>query len=232
MRIDILTLFPGMFENVLGESILKIAREKNLLDVFLHDIRAYTDNKHGKVDDKPFGGGPGMVMRCQPVVDAVEAVSALDPEPGRLIFLTPEGRKFCQPVAVELAREKRLILVCGRYEGFDERIFEILQPERLSVGDFILTGGEIPAMLVTDAVTRLLPGVLGSEESLDHESFNENLLDYPQYTQPAEFRGLPVPEILRSGNHKLVDEWRAQQSLIRTRDYRPDLLSPSGDEFP
>lgn len=225
MRIDVLSLFPGVFPPVLGESIPGIAQEKGALALHCHDIRAYTGNKHGKVDDKPFGGGPGMVMCCQPVVDAVEAVRGMAEPGGRLVFLGPEGRRFSQSVAQEFAGEDRLLLVCGRYEGFDERIFQILAPEVISVGDYVLSGGEIPAMVVIDAVARLLPGVLGDPESLTHESFNSNLLDYPQYTQPAEFRGLEAPPVLRSGDHARVAEWRQQQALERTRRCRPDLLS-------
>lgn len=237
MRIDVLSLFPAMFDGVWGDSILRIAREKKLLDARAHDLRVWTTDKHGKVDDKPCGGGPGMVIRCQPVVDAVRAVRAMTNPPGRLLFLGPDGRRFDQNCARELAAEPRLLLVCGRYEGFDQRIFELLKPEILSVGDYVLSGGEIPAMVVIDAVTRLIPGVLGSEESLDHESFNphadpdartdqpvQRLLDYPQYTQPAVYEGLEVPEVLRGGNHALIRKWRYETALRRTREQRPDLL--------
>lgn len=224
LRIDVLTLFPAMFPPVLGESIPGIAQAKGALELVFHDIRDYTENKHGKVDDKPFGGGPGMVMCCQPLVDAVTAVRGMAEPEGRLIFLSPEGRRFTQPVANEFAAEERLILICGRYEGFDQRIFDILRPEIVSIGDVVLSGGEIPAMLVIDAVARLLPGVLGDPESLSHESFTGNRLDYPQYTQPADFRGHPVPEILRSGDHGKIAVWRKQQALERTRRLRPDLL--------
>ncbi len=228
MRIDILTLFPNMFGGVFAESIPRIAQEKGALSIHVHDIRAWAENKHAKVDDKPFGGGPGMVMCCQPVVDAVAAVRGMDDDPGRLLFLTPEGRRFAQPMAEGFACQARLILVCGRYEGFDQRIFDILEPEILSVGDVILSGGEPAAMLVVDAVARLLPGVLGSSESLEHESFNRDesgkrLLDYPQYTQPADFRGYAVPEILRSGDHAKVAAWRRETAAERTRKLRPDL---------
>ncbi len=224
MRVDILSLFPQMFDAVLGESMLKIAQQKSCLAVHPHDIRAYSHDKHRKVDDKPFGGGPGMVMRCQPVVDAVEAVRAEDTAPGRLLFLSPEGERFDQPKAEALAAEPRLILVCGRYEGFDQRIFDILQPEVISIGDYVLSGGELPAMVVVEAVARLLPGVLGSPESLEHESFNGPLLDYPQYTQPADFRGCVVPEVLRSGDHARIAAWRQAQAEARTRALRPDRL--------
>lgn len=230
MRVDILSIFPGMFAGVFAEGMPRIAREKGLLEFYAHDIRAYTLNKHGKVDDRPCGGGPGMVLCCQPVVDAVEAVRALDPRPGRLIFLTPEGRRFRHAVAEELAGAERLILVCGRYEGFDQRIFDVLQPERLSVGDFILSGGEIAAMAVVDAVARLLPGVLGCPESLGSESFRSGGLDYPQYTLPVEFRGYAVPEVLRSGDHSKINAWRETKALEKTREFRPDLLEERNAE--
>ncbi len=224
MRIDILTLFPDMFAGVLGESILRIAQEKGLLEVALHNIRDYTENKHGKVDDKPFGGGPGMVMCCQPVVDAVSAVRAQAEPPGRLIFLSPAGRRFDQELARELSGEKRLLLVCGRYEGFDQRLFDILRPEVISIGDYVLSGGEVAALVVVEAVTLLLPGVLGSAESLEDESFTAGRLDYPHYTQPANFRGHEAPEVLRGGNHELVAKWRREQARARTERLRPDLL--------
>lgn len=224
MRIDILTLFPGIFSGFLAESIPKIAREKGAVEICLHNIRDWSQNRHGKVDDRPFGGGPGMVMTCQPLVDAVEAVRAMRADAGRLIFLTPEGRRFDQTAAEEFSREERLLLVCGRYEGFDERIFELLQPERLSLGDFVLSGGEPAAMAVTDAIVRLLPGVLGCSESAGEDSFSRGGLDHPHYTQPPLFRGLAVPEVLRGGNHALIDAWRREQAREKTRACRPDLL--------
>ena len=227
MRLDILTLFPGLFAGFISESIPKIAQEKGAASIHLHDIRLWSQNKHGKVDDRPFGGGPGMVMTCQPVIDAVEAVQAMTPAPGRLIFLTPEGERFHQAKAQELAGEERILLVCGRYEGFDERIFTILQPERLSLGDFVLSGGEVAAMTVADAVIRLLPDVLGSPDSAVEDSFSNNahLLDHPHYTQPAEFRELAVPDVLRSGDHAKIAAWRKEQSRIKTGMFRPDLLA-------
>lgn len=229
MLADILTIFPEMLKGAFAESILGRAQDKGLLTVRFHDIRAYTLNKHKKVDDRPFGGGPGMVMCCQPVVDAVRAVRALETDPGRLIFMSPGGRKFSQAVAAELAHEERLVLVCGRYEGFDQRIFEILRPECLSIGDYVLSGGELAAAVVVDAVTRLLPGALGDAESAVSESFSLRdaqggvLLDYPNYTQPAVYEGLAVPEILRGGNHALIDKWRLEQAAALTRAQRPDL---------
>lgn len=229
MRFDVMTLFPGIFSGFLGESIPKIAQEKGRAAVHLHNMRGWTTNKHAKVDDRPFGGGPGMVMACQPVVDSVEAVLAegTDAERAgtRLVFLTPEGRRFDQSVAAEFAAESsRLVLVCGRYEGFDERVFEILRPERLSLGDFILSGGEVAAIVVMDAVMRLLPDVLGCAGSAEEDSFSSGLLDYPHYTQPVEYRGLRVPDVLRGGNHALMDAWRREKALERTRLFRPDLL--------
>ncbi|MDR1744334.1 MAG: tRNA (guanosine(37)-N1)-methyltransferase TrmD [Planctomycetota bacterium] len=224
MRLDVLTLFPGLFSGFLCESIPKIAQEKGKADVRVHNIRDWSLNRHAKVDDRPFGGGPGMVMACQPIVDAVEAVAADGGARGRLLFLTPEGRRFDQRTAVEFAAEERLILVCGRYEGFDERVFEILRPERLSLGDFVLSGGEVAAMAVMDAVMRLLPGVLGCAGSAEEDSFGSGILDYPHYTQPAEYRGLAVPDVLRGGNHALMDAWRREKALERTRLFRPDLL--------
>ncbi|MDR3078155.1 MAG: tRNA (guanosine(37)-N1)-methyltransferase TrmD [Planctomycetota bacterium] len=223
LRLDVLTLFPAVFSGFLSESIPRIAREKGAAEVFLHNIRDWSADRHAKVDDRPFGGGPGMVMACQPLVDAAEAVQRLDARPGRLIFLTPEGRRFNQPLAAELSRAPRLILVCGRYEGFDERVFDILEPERLSLGDFILSGGETAAMAVMDALFRLLPGVLGCAGSPEADSFSDGLLDYPHYTQPPEYRGLAVPEVLRSGNHARIDAWRRERSRERTRRFRPDL---------
>ena len=224
MHLDILTLFPNMFNGVFSESIPKIALKKGIASIHLHDIRNWSRDKHGKVDDRPFGGGPGMVMTCQPLMDAVLEVTAAIPAPGRLIFLTPEGRVFDHGYAAELAAEERLVIVCGRYEGFDERIFELLKPERLSIGDFILSGGEIAAMAVVDAVIRLLPGVLGSSESASRESFQDGLLDHPHYTQPAEYAGLAVPGELRSGDHARIAAWRRQQAVEKTKRFRPDLL--------
>ena len=224
MRIDVLTLFPAIIETVMQESIPKIAQEKGIAEIYCHNIRDWARNKHRKVDDRPFGGGPGMVMACQPLCDSIEAVRNMTDNAGRLLFLTPEGRTFTQSIAREFAEEQRLIFVCGRYEGFDERVFDILQPERLSVGDFILSGGEIAAMTVMDAVIRLLPGVLGCGESAACESFAGNTLDWPQYTQPWEYRGLYVPEVLRGGNHAEINRWRKEAAERRMRIWRPDLV--------
>jgi len=225
MRFDVCTLFPEMFESYLGQSLLKKAIDAGLVGVKLWDFRAFTTDKHNKVDDRPFGGGPGMLIRCQPVFDCVEAVRGDDPTPATLILLGPQGRRLTQRVVEELAEKPRLVLLCGRYEGFDERIRLGLEPMEVSAGDFIANGGEVPAMLVIDTVIRLIPGVLGDETSSKYESFAESgLLEYPQYTRPREYRGMTVPEALINGNHAEVDRWRAEQSLRRTRELRRDLL--------
>ena len=211
LRFDLLTLFPGLFEGFLSQSILKRAIDNGLIEVHRWDIRDWAEGKHRQVDDRPFGGGPGMVLMAPSVVAAVEAVQAMGDAPGRLIALTPQGRKLDQGWVRELAREPRLVLLCGRYEGFDERIFETLQPELLSVGDYVLSGGEVPAMVVVDAVMRLVPGVLGDAESAVDESFGpDGGLEYPHYTRPREFRGKPVPEILLSGDHAAIARWRRE----------------------
>ena len=226
MRFDVCTLFPEMFESYLGQSLLKKAIDRGLVNVKLWDFRDFTTDKHNKVDDRPFGGGPGMLIRCQPVFDCVEAVRRSDPTPGTLILLGPQGRRLTQRVVEELAAKERLILLCGRYEGFDERVRTGLEPTEISVGDFIANGGEVPAMLVIDTVIRLIPEVLGDETSSKYESFAESgLLEYPQYTRPREYRGMAVPEVLIGGNHAEVDRWRREESLKRTRELRRDLLS-------
>jgi tRNA (guanine37-N1)-methyltransferase len=231
MRFDVLTLFPEMFPGYLGQSLLKLAIQNGLVEVGLHDIRDWAHNKHNKVDDRPFGGGPGMVLMAEPVVECVEAVRALPAEaekfgPGKLVMLTPTGRRLTQPIVEELAQARRLVLMCGRYEGFDERIRLILEPDEISIGDFILNGGEVAAMVLIDAVIRLIPGVLGDEESSQQDSFSgaERWLESGQYTRPREFRGLTVPEVLLSGNHAEIARWRREQSLCRTRERRADLI--------
>jgi len=221
-RVDILTLFPEMFRGFLGESMIRIAQEKGLLEIRLTDIRDYARGKHKKVDDKPFGGGPGMVMKVQPVADCLAAVRAMDDRPGPVILMTPQGRVFRQEVARELAQHSRLILVCGHYEGVDERIRSLVDDE-ISIGDYVLTGGELPAMVVTDAVARLIPGVLGHAASSHDESFSQGLLEYPQYTRPQDYHGLRIPEVLISGHHAEIEKWRRQQARQRTRQRRPDL---------
>lgn len=211
LRFDLLTLFPGLFDGFLTESILKRAIARGLVEVHRWDIRDWAEGKHRQVDDRPFGGGPGMVLMAPPTVAAVEAVRAMADPPGRLIALTPQGRRLDQAWVRELAREPRLVLLCGRYEGFDERIFEVLEPERLSIGDYVLSGGEVPAMVVVDAVMRLVPGVLGDAESAVDESFGpDGGLEYPHYTRPREFRGRAVPEILLGGDHAAIARWRRQ----------------------
>lgn len=228
MRIDVLTLFPEMFENVLGHSILKIAGEKSLAEYNLFNIREYADNKRC-VDDRPYGGGPGMVMKPEPVFNTVEAIERQTDVLPKKILLTPQGRKFSQSIAKELAMENYLMLICGHYEGFDERIRTGLDVFELSIGDFILSGGEIPAMVVIDAVVRLIPGVLGDMESTTNESFSDGMLEYPQYTRPSEYRGMKVPEILKSGNHQKIKEWQATHAKKKTLIKRPDLLSKSNN---
>jgi tRNA (guanine37-N1)-methyltransferase len=223
MIIDVLTLFPGMFDGVLSESILKIALQKGALEVRLHNIRDYSKDKNLKVDDRPYGGGPGMVMTPQPVLDAVEAVRPLGPVP-KIIFLSPQGEVFDQEMARRMAGEPRLMLVCGRYEGFDERILLTLRPMEVSIGDYVLSGGEVPAMVLIDAVARLLPGVLGDPASAEQESFQDGLLDCPQYTRPPVFNEMKVPDVLLSGNHAEIARWRREQALLRTKARRADLL--------
>jgi len=228
MRFDVLTLFPGIFDGYLGQSLLKKAIDANLVDIKLWNFRDWSTDRHQSVDEPPFGGGPGMLLRCEPVFACVEAVQAAAPQPGRLLMLTPQGRKLDQKLVQELAVEPRLLLLCGRYEGFDDRIVQGLQPLEVSVGDFICNGGEIPAMLIIDTVIRLIPGVLGDETSAKYDSFSSSaLLEYPQYTRPREFRGMTVPDVLLSGNHGAIAEWRRQQSLDRTRQRRGDLLDGS-----
>jgi tRNA (guanine37-N1)-methyltransferase len=224
MRIDILTLFPQMFDSPLSCSILKRARDNSLIEIVLTDIRDFSTDNYRKVDDKPYGGGPGMVMMPGPVFDCLEHVRKLSPDAGRLILLSPQGQKFDQAKAAELSREKRLILIAGKYEGFDERIRTGLGAKQISIGDYVLNGGELAAMVVIDAVVRLLPGALGDEDSAKNDSFSEGLLEYPQYTRPEVFRGMKVPDILLSGDHAKIAEWRKQQSIERTKKSRPDLF--------
>jgi len=213
MRFEILTTFPGMIEAVAGESILGKARQKGLIDVEAVNLRDFTSDKHRTTDDSPFGGGPGMVMKPEPVFDAVEALISRRPGRARILLMTPQGRRFDQSMAEQLARESHVIMICGRYEGVDERIREHLVADEVSIGDYVLTGGELAALVVLDAVARLLPGVLGDESSPESESFSSGLLEYPQYTRPAEFRGYNVPEVLVSGNHEQIRKWRRAQSL-------------------
>ena len=224
MRIDVLTLFPKAFESPLSCSILKRARDEGLVEIVLTDIRDFAEDSYRKVDDKPYGGGPGMVMMPGPVFDCVEYVQKLTLEKGRTILLTPQGKKFDQAEARELASEKRLILIAGKYEGFDERIRTGLGAEQISIGDYVLNGGELAAMVIIDAVVRLLPGALGDEDSTRDDSFSGNLLEYPHFTRPEVFRGMKVPDILLSGDHAKIAEWRCRQAFERTQQQRPDLL--------
>lgn len=221
MRFDILTLFPGIFEGYLQQSLLKKAIDAGLVSVQLWNFRDWATDRHKSVDDTPYGGGPGMLIRCEPVYACVEAVQAAAEPPGRLVMLTPQGRRLDQRLIEELSLERRVLLLCGRYEGFDERIVDGLQPLQVSVGDFICNGGEVPAMLVIDAVIRLVPGVLGDETSAKYDSFAAaGQLEYPQYTRPREFRGMTVPEVLLNGNHQEIAKWRAEESARRTKERR------------
>jgi tRNA (guanine37-N1)-methyltransferase len=258
MRFDVLTLFPEIFSGYLGQSLLKLAIERGLVEVNLHDIRDWAAGRHRVVDDRPFGGGPGMVLKPEPVVECVEAVQAGQPapdrtkkenieevpgtlldgrvtadanqsgklQPGHLVMLTPQGRRLTQPIVEELSRHTRLVLLCGRYEGFDDRIRQILRPDEISIGDYILGGGEVAAMVIIDAVIRLLPGVLGDEQSPREDSFSndDRLLEGPQYTRPREYRGLSVPEVLLGGNHEQITRWRREESIRKTRERRADLF--------
>lgn len=221
MRIDILTLFPEMFECVLSASMLGRAQANGLIDIRVHNIRDYTDNKHRKADDYPFGGGAGLVMMAQPIYDCMDAV--LEGKTAHRILMTPRGRTLNQKIARELSEQDHLVLLCGHYEGVDERVMNIIDDE-ISVGDYVLTGGELPAMVLVDCVSRLIPGVLGSEESAADESFSEDLLEYPQYTRPASFRGMDVPEVLLNGHHAKIQAWRQEQARLKTALNRPDLL--------
>jgi tRNA (guanine37-N1)-methyltransferase len=224
MIFDILTIFPEIFTSPLQESILGKARDRGLIDVRLHNIRDYATDKHQMTDDRPFGGGEGMVMKPEPIVHALEAVKAEEPAP-RVLLLSPQGRLFTQELARELSRMPRLILICGRYEGVDERVAAQFADDEVSIGDYVLTGGEFAAMVMVDAITRLIPGVLGNDASAGADSFVEPLLEYPQYTRPQEFRGLKVPDVLLSGHHAVIHRWRRGQALARTRRRRPDLFA-------
>src|SRR5213080_4793027 len=218
MRFDVLTLFPEIFSGYLTQSLLKLAIDKGLVEIHLWNIRDWAAGKHKSVDDRPFGGGPGMVFMCEPVYAAVEAVQAMAAEPALVVMLTPAGERLTQPVVQELARHKRLLLLCGRYEGFDERIRLGLRPREISIGDFVCNGGEVPAMVVIDTVIRYVPGVLGDADSVTEESHSDpGRIEYPQYTRPRVFRGMEVPEVLISGNHQAIARWRREQSEARSR---------------
>jgi tRNA (guanine37-N1)-methyltransferase len=221
MKIAVLTLFPGMFAGPLDESIVKRAREAGLLELTLHNLRDYAHDRHRTVDDRPFGGGPGMLLKPEPLFEAVEKLAR---ETTRVVLLSPAGRTFNQAIARELAQLDDLLLISGHYEGFDERVREHLADDEISIGDYVLTNGALPAMVIIDAVTRLLPGALGDDASSQEESFSHGLLEYPQYTRPADFRSMKVPEVLLSGNHAQIAKWRAEQASARTKERRPDLL--------
>ena len=225
MRIDVLTLFPEMFGAPLSHSILGRAQQKGIVEIVLSNIRDFAANRYRKVDDTPYGGGPGMVMMCPPVLDCFEHVRPQSAEPGRVIMLTPQGQPLTQAKVVELSRLPRLILIAGRYEGFDERIREELDAEQISIGDYVLSGGELAAMVVIDAVVRLLDGALGDGDSAANDSFSDGLLEYPHYTRPEVFRDRRVPEILLGGNHGEIAKWRHEQSVLRTQQWRPDLYA-------
>lgn len=220
MKISILTLFPEMFSGVFSESIIKRAIDNNKIEIELINFRDYSKDPHGKVDDTPYGGGAGMVLACQPIYDCVEAIKTKE---SKVIIMTPSGVPYKQKMAYDLSKEKHLIFICGHYEGFDERILGIADME-ISIGDYVLTGGEIPAMAMVDSIVRLIPGVINEQSHLE-DSFNDNfLLDYPTYTKPSNFRGMEVPEVLLSGDHKKIDEWRYNESLKKTKERRPDLI--------
>ena len=223
MRIDVITIFPEMFSPILNESIVKRAQAKKKVSIHIHDLRQYTEDKHKKVDDRPFGGGPGMVMMVQPIYDAVKKIKGR--RKAKVVLLCPTGKPLGQAIVKTYAKERNLILICGHYEGVDDRLNDLVVDERLSIGDYVLTGGELPAMVLIDSITRLLPGVLGTAESLADESFENNLLDYPQYTRPANFHGKTIPNVLLSGNHNAIKKWRKEQSRIRTKKNRPDLIN-------
>lgn len=224
MKIEILTLFPAMFDGVFGESMIKIARKKGKVEIKVHNLRKWTYDRHKTADDKPFGGGPGMVMKVEPVDRGLAEIAEKSRgEKPKVILLTPQGKLFDQALAEEISKFKHIVLVCGHYEGFDERIRSFADME-VSVGDYVLTCGEIPAMAVCDAVIRLIPGVLGKKESLASESFSDGMLEYPQYTRPAEYKGMEVPEVLLSGDHKKIEKWRKDEALVRTMERRPDLI--------
>ncbi len=221
MKIDVLTLFPAMFAGPLDESIIKRARQAGLLDLQMHQLRDWTHDRHKTVDDRPFGGGPGMLLKPEPIFEAVESLKR---EKTRVVLMSPSGRKFDQAIARELAQQEHLLIVTGHYEGFDERIRVGLADDELSIGDYVLTNGALPAMVVIDTVARLLPGVLGDDASSTEESFSHGLLEYPQWTRPAEFRGMKVPDVLVSGNHAEIAKWRVEQAKLRTKEQRPDLI--------
>ncbi|MDG2469607.1 MAG: tRNA (guanosine(37)-N1)-methyltransferase TrmD [Pirellulaceae bacterium] len=225
MRLDVVTLFPEMFSGYLGQSLLKKAIDVGLVDVQVHDLRDWSRQKHHRVDDRPFGGGPGMILMVEPVVDCVESIRKLNSN-AKTLLLSPQGKRLDQPMVESLSENDDYIVLCGRYEGFDQRVIDVLQPQEISIGDFILNGGEVAAMVLIDSLIRMVPGVLGDENSCIEDSFSSGnrMLEFPQYTRPREFRGFSVPEILLSGNHEEIRQWRKEQSIEKTREQRPDLL--------
>ena len=229
MKIDVLTLFPGLFDSFLSHSIVKRAIEKEIVTVHVHNLRDFTHDSHKTCDDKPFGGGPGMLLKPEPIFEAIEKIGARKGKRGgpRFIYMTPQGRVFNQRKAKELSKARELVFLCGRYEGVDQRVIDELATDEISIGDYILTGGELPAMVVMESAIRLVKGVLGREESKEFETFTQNLLEYPQYTRPAVYRGLKVPSVLLSGNHKEIEIWRHKEAYKRTLKRRPDLLKRS-----
>jgi tRNA (guanine37-N1)-methyltransferase len=222
MRFDIITIFPDMLKPFVNESMIKRAQEKGKVEINIHDLRIYSKDKHKKVDDRPFGGGPGMVMTCQPMFDAIKKIKGK--RKAKVLLMSPSGTTMTQKKARELGKERNLIIICGHYEGIDDRIRLELVDESISIGDYVLTGGELPALVLVDCITRLIPGVLGTEDSLVHESFENNLLDFPQFTRPANFHGIKVPDVLISGHHADIEKWRQEQSVALTKKYRPDLF--------
>ena len=228
MRIDVLTIFPKMFDSVLDESIIKRARGKGVVEINIIDLRLFSTDKHRKVDDKPFGGGPGMVMNAEPFFEAVNYIRKKTKDSRlktRTILLSPKGRRFNHGLAKKLSKYEHMVLLCGHYEGIDERVTSHLADEELSIGDFVLTGGELPAMVIIDSVVRLLPGALGDDDSSKNESFSENLLEYPHYTRPADYKGMKVPDVLLSGDHEKIKEWRKKEAVKATKKKRPDLMN-------
>jgi tRNA (guanine37-N1)-methyltransferase len=225
VRFDVITIFPRLFDGPLGEGIVGRAIERGLVDVRIHDLRDYATDRHRTVDDVPFGGGPGMVFKPEPMFRAIDAIASDGVPPSAVVLTTPQGRPFSQAEAARLAGLERVVVICGRYEGVDERVREALVTEEISIGDYVVSGGELPALVIVDAVVRLLPGAVGDEQSVEADSFSRGLLDYPHYTRPAEFEGLKVPEVLLSGHHEMIRRWRSREALRRTVERRPDLLS-------
>jgi len=230
MRVDIITIFPKMFEPVLNESIMRRAKDKGKVKFYIHDLRDFTSDKHRKVDDRPFGGGSGMLMQPEPIFKAVEYIKSKSKnKKAKVILLSPQGVKLTQEIAKNISKDKHIVLICGHYEGVDERVRQKLADKEISIGDYVLTGGELAAMVLIDSVVRLLPGVLGDKNSLNFESFEGNLLEHPHYTRPANFRRMQVPEVLLSGDHKKIEAWRNKEAIKRTKERRPDLLKSKND---